>query len=194
MATATANKRLKELIVYIASQCDGDETFGATKLNKILFFADFFYYRQKRESISGQKYIHMPFGPVPEAMETVQKQMLGKDIAYAFSQSGPYMQKRVVALREPDLSGFEPEMIGFLTTIINQVCVDNKISATKLSDLSHDYVGWKITKIGEEIPYQSVFLKRFSKQQLTPDLTERAKELYQEITQAHARPKEVVAA
>ena len=37
--------KLKELILHIAKECCDDPTFGATKLNKILWWADFLFYR-----------------------------------------------------------------------------------------------------------------------------------------------------
>ena len=36
-----SRKRLRELILFIAERCLNNPTFGAVKLNKILFFADF---------------------------------------------------------------------------------------------------------------------------------------------------------
>lgn len=38
------DRRLAELILYIAEKCERDPNFGATKLNKILTFADFSAY------------------------------------------------------------------------------------------------------------------------------------------------------
>ncbi len=45
MTTGTATeydeRKLKEFILYVADRCEADPTFGAVKLNKILFYADF---------------------------------------------------------------------------------------------------------------------------------------------------------
>ena len=38
--------RLLELILYVAEKCQDDPKFGATKLNKILWWADFLAYAQ----------------------------------------------------------------------------------------------------------------------------------------------------
>jgi len=35
------DRKFQELLLYVAARCEGAPTFGATKLNKILFFADF---------------------------------------------------------------------------------------------------------------------------------------------------------
>ncbi len=48
--------KLRELIIHVATLSGMDEPFGATKLNKILFNADFEAYRQWGKSISGQEY------------------------------------------------------------------------------------------------------------------------------------------
>ena len=48
--------KLGELIVYIVENSLGDPYFGKTKLNKILFAADFEAYRQRGRSITGADY------------------------------------------------------------------------------------------------------------------------------------------
>jgi hypothetical protein len=37
-------QKMKELILYISQKCADDTKFGATKLNKILYFSDFLAY------------------------------------------------------------------------------------------------------------------------------------------------------
>ena len=42
MARAEENiQKFKELVLHISQKCADDPSFGAVKLNKILFFADF---------------------------------------------------------------------------------------------------------------------------------------------------------
>jgi len=53
---AERDKRLRELILLIATRSEGDEPFGAVKLNKLLFYADFFAYVKFGESITGQEW------------------------------------------------------------------------------------------------------------------------------------------
>lgn len=169
--------RLKELIVYISQKCADDSAFGKTKLNKILFLADFNYYIKNRKSISGQDYIHLDFGPVPEEMNFTLKEMNKRDIALAIQDSGPFKQERVVALREADLSGFQPEMIAFLDEIINEVCYKHRIRATWLSEFTHDFLGWLATSKGEIIPYQTAFLKTKKRQMVNESEKLRAVEI-----------------
>ena len=59
------DKKLKELVLYIAQKSEDDPSFGATKLNKILFAADFYFFGQTGRSITGASYVHRGKGPVP---------------------------------------------------------------------------------------------------------------------------------
>jgi hypothetical protein len=61
--------RLRELILYIAARCERDPRFGATKLNKILLFADFLAYFRRRRPITGVEYMRLPNGPAPRRLK-----------------------------------------------------------------------------------------------------------------------------
>lgn len=157
----------KELVVYVAQQCSEYEDFGVTKLNKVLFFADFFHYLKYGEPLTGWTYVHDTFGPVPKNIEAIRKKMEKKDIAIAHVQTGEFVRQRVVALREPNISSIPSEKIATLTQVIGWSCGDGSPSARLLSSFSHDFIGWDVTEMGEEIPYQTIFLENKPKQILT---------------------------
>ena len=46
-------RKLTELIVYVADRLADDRAGGSTKLNKVLFFADFAHVRQHGTPITG---------------------------------------------------------------------------------------------------------------------------------------------
>jgi hypothetical protein len=54
--------------LLIATRSEGDEPFGAVKLNKLLFYADFFAYVKFGECITGQEYQKLAQGPAPRRM------------------------------------------------------------------------------------------------------------------------------
>lgn len=54
-------KRLIEMIVYFTQACKP----WKTKLNKLLFYADFSHYKKTGFSISGAEYVAIQMGPVP---------------------------------------------------------------------------------------------------------------------------------
>lgn len=147
--------RLRELILYISAKCSDDPTFGATKLNKILFFSDFAAYYRYGKPISGIEYQRLPNGPAPKQLMPVRTRM-EKEGDVAVQQTSFYnrSQHRCIPLRDPDLSGFTGSEIAVIDEIIHKLWGD---TATEVSRVSHQRA-WRIAKDMESIPYQAVFL------------------------------------
>ena len=59
------DERLRELILYIALKCESDARFNATRLNKILFYADFVSFANTGKPVTGAAYKAIDRGPVP---------------------------------------------------------------------------------------------------------------------------------
>jgi hypothetical protein len=148
---APSDRRLAELILYVARVCEGDESFGSTKLNKILFLADFLAYRKLGASITGAEYQRLPFGPAPRRLKPVLEALVQSGAAAIRTQDRfGYEQKRPVALREPDLRQFTGEQIALLDQIIRILWGR---TASDVSELSHGFIGWQLAEEGETIPY-----------------------------------------
>ena len=144
--------KFKELIKYIASRSISDEYFGATKLNKILFFCDFLAYRDLGKSISGEGYHKEPFGPVPNHINKAIKEMKSSnDIAEVNCPLGSYTQRKIVSLTDVDLDIFSPREISLIDNVIDSL---RGATATEVSDLSHKFIGWQLAEQGEDIPYE----------------------------------------
>ena len=114
-------KRLVELMLYIAEKCADDADFNVTRLNKILFFADFQAYAAYSKSISGAEYIALPYGPAPKGADEIRKEMVKRK--WLFQRHPPKYSKkrtRLVARREPDLSLFTANDIAILDEVIEQ--------------------------------------------------------------------------
>lgn len=50
-----------------------------TKLNKLLFYADFLHFKRAGVSITGLCYVHLPYGPVPDQYELIFQKLLDTD-------------------------------------------------------------------------------------------------------------------
>ncbi len=147
--------RLKELILYVAQKCADDPTFGATKLNKILYFSDFISYEKYGSPITGVAYMKLDHGPAPKALVPVRKEMeRDGDIAVVETPYCGKIQKRILAKREAKLDSFSARDIAMVDHVID--CL-GKASAAMVSHLSHN-IAWKIAGLKGEIPYESVFL------------------------------------
>jgi hypothetical protein len=165
--------RLAELILYISDKCERDEYFGAVKLNKILFFADFLYYQRRGRSITGQEYQRLKNGPAPRRLMPVRSDLErdGDVVVKKRFTPGGYEQARTVAVREPDLRMFAGDEIAMVDFVITELW---NHTASEASDLSHTLTGWKLAENGDTIPYETVFL---SERELTTDEAEYAREL-----------------
>lgn len=148
-------RKLRELVLYISGKCDSDPTFGAVKLNKILVFADFIAYYRFGVPITGVEYMRLPQGPAPRRLLPITKEMeSAHELTRRRVQTGKFEQKRIVPLRDPDLSMFRPEEIALVDEVITAFW---KKTATAVSEFSHG-TAWKVAEDRGLIPYESVFI------------------------------------
>jgi hypothetical protein len=138
-------------------KCQNDPRFGAIKLNKLLYFSDFLAMGNFGRPITAVDYQHLENGPAPRRLKPVSRK-LEQERAIAIqkvSLKSGKTQIRTVALRDPDLSAFSGEEIALIDGLIDKHWEDDSES---ISRYSHNYVGWKMTRIGDPIPYGSIFL------------------------------------
>ncbi|MBD1871830.1 SocA family protein [Cyanobacteria bacterium FACHB-471] len=143
-------ERLKNLILYICSECKDIEKLGATKLNKILWFADSIVYKQTGSSITGTKYKKLQYGPVPMQIVEVLSEL--ENEGKLEIQEENYFglrKKQFKALSEPQIDLFSATELKFVDFLVHDVCKNH--TASSISDLSHD-MSWNAAHIGEEIP------------------------------------------
>lgn len=154
------DEKLRELILLIAEWCQADPKFGAIKLNKLLFHADFSAFLTHGEPITGQEYFKLPQGPAPRRLKSITDAMIKKgDFAW---QEVPYYgrtQKKPIALRPPDLSKFSGADVNLIRQTVEKFW---KLSATEISDQSHIFLGWKAVHLKETIPYSTALVSRRS--------------------------------
>lgn len=152
-------KKFREIVVYIASKCEDDLFFGATKLNKILFYSDFLCFEQSGKPITGADYLALEYGPAPRQLLTERENLeINGDIVVVKRQR----QHRIVALRDPDLSRFSAEEIAIVDKVIELL---RNADAYRVSELSHAFLGWKAARAEAEatgqqvtIPYGTAFV------------------------------------
>ena len=157
--------KFSELVLYIAQQSEGDPRFGATKLNKLLFYADFGCYRLLGAPITGATYRHLQAGPAPKQLLETRSFLVDSDAAEIVTR--PYfavMQTRVVPKRKPNISGvLSDEELSIVNDVINEFWQYN---GQQISERSHREWPWLVTKDMEEIPYHTAWV---STDPLTPE-------------------------
>jgi hypothetical protein len=167
--------KFRELVLYVAEKCADDLSFGATKLNKILFYADFRAYAILGRPITGAEYQKLEYGPAPRRLIPIRDRMVkaGELATQEIRLPSGISQKRPVNLRLPDLSLFTAEEISIVDDVIREL---RGQGAETVSTRSHEMVGWIVAKLGETIPYETVFV---SNEPLSQEEIARGRELAQ---------------
>ena len=149
------SRLLGELILYIAERCKADATFGAIKLNKLLWWADFLSYAKDGQPITGVEYRKLARGPAPVRLVDVREALVRAGAAKVVEKayfSG--LQARVVPLRAADVSLFTGEQLGLVDGLIDELWGQ---AAADVSEESHGKA-WRVREINDLIPYEAIFL------------------------------------
>jgi uncharacterized phage-associated protein len=166
-----------ELVLLVAKHTEDDPTAGSTKLNKILYFAEVSHLRRTGQPITGSEYQKQPHGPTLRRMPPVVRQLENEGAAKEVEEDYfGYAQKKLVALRDPDLSGFSAIEIESVMDMIRQFWGK---SAKEVSDISHEDPGWRAVDIGETIPLELAFVTQ-------PEVTEAIRERARQLASDHA--------
>lgn len=171
-------EKLVELIIFISDKCGDDPTFGATKLNKILYYADFQHYAKHGIPITGLSYQSLPNGPAPRRVKPTLDHLV-KDHQIIIRKEEVFVdgkkreRHRVVPSREANLNIFTPSEIAMVD---HYVRVFWGWSADSVSDSTHGKA-WEVAGQFQLIPYEAVHL---SDEGITKSDILRARELDQE--------------
>ncbi len=150
--------KLRELILFIALHSEGDEAFGATKLNKLLFYSDFSAYLRFGKAITGQEYQALHQGPAPRRLVPIRDQLEQKsEIAIRKKDYYGGWQDRILALREANLERFSANEIALVDRLIHQWW---GMSGRQMSSQAHKFVGCLLAEVGETIPYSAALDRR----------------------------------
>lgn len=149
--------KLAELLLYVADRLADDPAGGATKVNKVLFFAEFAHMRSHGRPISGAEYQKLERGPAPRRLKPVRRSLVDAGAAEVVEETYlGYQQHRLRALRPADLSLFSDSEIRSVEQVLAEL---RGRSARDVSDLSHTELGWQMVDDGETIPYEAAYLR-----------------------------------
>ena len=142
------NFSLEKMAAMVSYFADRTTDLYKTKLNKLLFYADFANYYLRGNSISGSRYVHLPYGPVPDSYEDTLETLNHYGVVDTVKQNSAEL------VRPGDRSA-----VGFLTaderSTLDWVLESfGSMSASQLTDISHRERAYKDTRAGEEIAYE----------------------------------------
>ena len=122
-----------------------------TKLMKLLNYSDMIFYKENGISISGLKYAHLPYGPVPENFDMLLGKMTADHIAHieVFYDNGYEKHQVIPECDIPDGVLSEEEL-----DVLERIYVKfEDFGSVDISNYSHKEKGYSSTKKGEIISY-----------------------------------------
>lgn len=156
MEVAYDEDKFAELLLHVASRLRGDRAGGATKLNKVLFFVEFTHLRRHHRVVSGCQFQKLPHGPAPHQLLPVRRRLIDAGEAELIEEDFlGRPQHRLVPKREADLSSFAVEEMRTIEDVLAELA---GMTGTQVSELSHQEPGWRLTEVGETIPFSTAFL------------------------------------
>lgn len=143
--------RLKEMVVFFAHKVPSYKT----KMNKLLFYADFLCFRELGVSMSGARYKAIPYGPVPDKFQTLFENLAETDVIdllYTPLDNGGRKEKLIGREDRP----FNPNLfteteVSFLEQIAARFL---DTSPSDIVEISHKEIGWLANEAAKNfIPY-----------------------------------------
>lgn len=148
-------QRLREASLYVMSKCEGAEAFGLTKLNKILWRADFRAYAARRVPVTGRQYQRLAQGPAPvEMLPVLHDMQRDREMRIEKRQVGPFEEHRPIALVAPSLRFFSADDIAYLDASIEDYWHH---SGRGVSRDSHG-IAWETRTNGDPMAYDLALL------------------------------------
>lgn len=136
--------RICNVLIYAINHCDHDYN-DKLKLNKVLFYTDFYHYRSYGKSITGTPYRAIPYGPAPTCYDSIFSYL-----EYGDCITSKWIKEKNQSAREIfetnmkfDKSLFTDEEQKSIKVVINEF----KDTATwDMVEMSHEEKAWKVNK------------------------------------------------
>lgn len=124
-----------------------------TKLTKLLFYADFKHFKDYSVSITGSKYAHLPYGPVPDQFENWFTVLLNDDPSLVKEEVwwGDKPGEVFISNQSANISILSTSEIKILAQVKEKF---DKFNAKNIKDFSHKEKGYQATQNGELISYE----------------------------------------
>lgn len=150
-------EKFRNILLYLLERCAGKPNVGETVLYKLLYFSDFNHYEKYEEHLTGSQYRKLPYGPVPQKLNTIITQMIESgQLQRIKSQYHGYPQTRFIPMTKADLTRMSATEKETIDQVIERF---SDWSASAISEYSHKDMPWKATEDGDIIDYELAFYR-----------------------------------
>lgn len=117
-----------------------------TQINKLAFFSDFLDIKNNKKQISSFRYAHAPYGPVIDDFDEAINDLIQANIFYFKIDDDD--KTIIYANIKCHEEIFDKNELFIMNDVYKKY---GNLTSKQLSDISHDFIGWKNTKDGEII-------------------------------------------
>lgn len=131
-------KKLSQMVMFFSEKMKPT----VTKMNKLLFYADFLHYRETGFSLSGTRYLAHNYGPVPNRFRSIFDYLTYNDLIKTTSfQFEGYIGENLVEsdCNKLDKNLLEPVELRILEKVSQKFL---NLSTKQIMDLSHEEDAW----------------------------------------------------
>ena len=144
--------KFKQVLLYILERCAGKPNVGETVLYKLLYFSDFNYYELYEGHLTGAKYRKLPYGPVPQKLDTILNMMMESgQLQRIKTEYYGLPQSRYIPLTKANLEELKASEKEVIDRVIDQM---SDWSAKSISDYAHKDLPWEVTEESKDINYE----------------------------------------
>ena len=153
-ATTPQYEKYKQMILaYLKSSVSTDGKVPKTKLAKLLYLADFAWYYEKLESMSGMQYLRRTYGPVPDPYFRALAE-LEEDGKITINHKGDAMLVSIGAgASRQKLDLLQKEEVELMKKI-SEKWKDKRTQ--EIVDFTHEQLPYKLCAQDEVIPYELI--------------------------------------
>jgi len=141
-----SEERYRQAVLFFLHQCES-RRMGKVKLMKLLYYLDFDHFEKHGRSVTGDRYLRFPLGPLPEHGEAVLERMVAE---------GQVQIRGWKPLIPCDLSVFSSSEL----VVLRSVCARWRYATKQeIVDASHREPTWTEVQAGREVPYVYAYLR-----------------------------------
>ena len=136
--------RLKNILLYFIEKSDG---VFFTKMNKLLFYADFMAYRVTGKGMTGLAYKAIAHGPVPVRWDRIYSfydEIDQEIVQFSDGREGT----KLVSKLSPDMAEFSDDELKILEYVSQRF---KNETPTQISETSHEEEAWKKYKDSDKL-------------------------------------------
>ena len=153
MVSSLNKEKYTNALLYFITEC-GNEKLGIMKLNKLFYYLDFISYRDRKTSVTGESYLHLPKGPFASSLESkiITSAQKANLIERKEDESEKYGKRnRFQALKMVDLTLFdtyEKNLLKYLCSTFKEWSTDKMVAQT------HSEAPWVFSSPSKPLDYK----------------------------------------